>query len=248
MNSRIRILLAGAACFAGCALARAQAPGPSVVAEDQMMGPAPSPAYVWMAGHWNSDAGQWKWIAGHWDLPPSRSSMWVPGHWIQKGDGWVWRNGAWNVAEAAQSPSAPPQPPMANVAPGQAVPMPSTPAPGVEGQYAPGQYAPGQYAPGQVPVMDQPPATTDYPPVVYDAGAAYPGYYPGYYYAGDPWAWGVFPGLALGFGWWGGWGYGHGYYGHGYYGHGNWGHGNWGHGGSGGHVSGSFHGHKDRPG
>jgi hypothetical protein len=103
--------------------------------------------------------------------------------------------------------------------------MPSTPAPN-----AVGQYAPGQYAPGQVPVMDQPPTTTDYPPAdYYDYGTAYPGYY----WNGDVWAWGLYPAFGLGLGWWGpGWGYGYGHYGRGYYGHG----------GYGGRISGGGHG------
>lgn len=181
---------------------------PAAPAENQVAGPPPSPGHVWMAGHWNSEGGQWKWISGHWDLPPSRSAVWISGHWVQGGSGWVWVNGAWNVAEAPQSPSAPPQPPgesptaafQTPAQNGQAVPMPSTPAP-----YAGGQYAQG----GQPPGVYQAPGDTYYPPVDYTT------VYPSYYSDGYPWGWGIYPGIALGFGWgpgywgWGrgGWGY-----------------------------------------
>jgi hypothetical protein len=254
MNSRVRIVLAGAACIAGCAIVWGQAPalstasGPGSSAEatdSQTMGPPPSPGHVWMAGHWNSEGGQWRWVAGHWDLPPTRSSIWVPGHWIQGGSGWAWVNGAWNVAEVPQSPATPPQPPsapgqnatQASAQGGQAVPMPSTPAPNVAGQYAPG---------GQVPVAYQQPTETDYAPIYYDYAVTYPGYY----WNGGAWGWGVYPGFAVGLGWWGpgywgwgrgGWGHGgwgRGGWGHGGWGRGGWGHNGWGHGGSGGHGGG----------
>jgi hypothetical protein len=218
MNSKIRIVLAGAACMAAIAVIRAQsqpAAAPQAnsmaLADNQMVGAPPSRDYVWMSGHWNSEAGQWKWEAGHWDLPPNRNAVWVAGHWIQGSTGWTWMNGAWNVAEVPQSPSAPPMPPGQNVAQGgaQGVPMPSGPAPDVEGQYAPG---------GQVPVAYQGQTETDYPPA--DYSVSYPGYsYPGYYWNGDAWAWGFYPGpFAVGFGWgprFGG--FGGGYYRGGYF-------------------------------
>jgi len=130
MNSRIRISLAAAASAAGFLIAFAISP--SARAEDarsaseaQVSGPPPSPAYVWMGGHWNSEAGQWKWVAAHWELPPSRGSVWVAGHWISQGGNWVWVNGAWNVSEPTQTETAPPQPPAPGSVPaGQAVPTP----------------------------------------------------------------------------------------------------------------------------
>jgi hypothetical protein len=212
--------MSGGACVAALALGlsapatASAADNPTVAAGDQMAGPPPSAAHVWMSGHWNFEGGQWKWAAGHWDLPPNRSAVWVPGHWIQGSSGWVWVNGAWNVAEAPQSPSAPPQPPGSNQAPaqgGQAVPMPSTPAPEVAGQYGPE---------GQAPVTYQAPAENYYPATDYSV------VYPGYYWDGAAWAWGIYPAFGIGLGWWGPgyWGWGHGgwgYYGHGYgYGHG----------------------------
>jgi len=206
MNSKTRIVLAGAAFMAACAMTRAQspavvAPQPNsmAAADNPMMGPAPSHDHVWMSGHWNSEGGQWKWVAGHWDLPPSRSAIWVAGHWIQGSGGWEWMNGAWNVAEAPQSPSAPPTPPGQDVS--QGAPMPSTPAPNVQGEY----YAPD----GQVPVADQGAMVTDYGPVDYSVVS------PGYYWTGDAWAWGIYPGLFYyGVGWGPGYfGGGRGYFG-----------------------------------
>lgn len=146
-------------------------------------------------------------------------------------------NGAWNVGDAPQSQSAPPQPPGEQAtsqmqAGAQGVPMPSTPAPYIDGQYGPG---------GVSRVIDQPPVTTDYGPVEYDAPAYYPSYYPGGYWAGDPWFWGAFPVGYLGFGW------GHGHYGRGGYhdgyrgGWGHGGHGFAGHAGYGGHAGGRTH-------
>jgi hypothetical protein len=167
-----------------------------VAADNPMVGPPPSNDYVWMSGHWNSEGGQWKWVAGHWDLPPNRNAVWVAGHWVQGSSGWAWMNGAWNVAEAPQSPGAPPAPPGQGAGQGapQGIPMPSTPAPNAQGQY----YS----ADGQVPVAYQGATVTDYGPIDYSTA------YPGYYWTGAAWAWGIYPGpFYFGLGW------GPGYYG-----------------------------------
>jgi hypothetical protein len=196
MNSKLKIVLVGAACLAVCAMTRAQSPAvmapqasPMGTADNSMMGPPPSHDYVWMSGHWNSEGGQWKWVAGHWDLPPNRSAVWVAGHWIQGGSGWAWMNGAWNVAEAPQSPGSPPTPPGENAAMvnTQGAPMPSTPAPNMQ----------GQYYDGQVPAAYQGATVSDYGPIDYSVSS------PGYYWTGDAWAWGIYPGpfyFGLGFG------------------------------------------------
>jgi hypothetical protein len=166
-------------------------------ADTQVIGPAPSQAYVWMSGHWNSEGGQWKWMAAHWELPPSRSATWIAGHWISSGGNWVWVNGAWNIADEQQAQAGPPQPPGQDAAAAQGVPMPSTPAPLVAGQYGPGGVS--------TRAIDQPAVTTDYGPIDYSTGYypayGYPGYaYPGYAWAGDPYYLG-FPGIAFGLGW-----------------------------------------------
>jgi hypothetical protein len=221
MNSKARMILTAAACLAAGAVAWAQQPGMPgpgpAPAEGQVTGTAPSPAYVWMSGHWNSEGGQWQWVAPHWELPPSRSAVWIEGHWVPSGTSWAWSNGAWNVGSPSQSSSAPPQLPdesaNAAAAEGTAMPAPSTPAPPVQGQIVQG---------GQVPVIDQPPVVTDYGPDTANV------YYPGYYWSGDTWLWGGYPGyygfgLGLGpvvFGWGhGGWGHGGGFRGGGFGGH-----------------------------
>jgi hypothetical protein len=192
MNSKTRVVLAGVAGIAGSLIGWAAPATPSTdsvtetpaaSANFQVMQPAPSTAYVWMAGHWNSEGGQWKWIAAHWDLPPAQSAIWVSGHWIAGTSSWIWVNGAWNVAQAPQSSAEPPQPP--GQAPSgandvsaqgsQILPMPSTPAPYLTGQYPPE----GPDAP-----IAQPMAADDYSTGDY----GYDSIYPGYYWDGDAWA------------------------------------------------------------
>src|SRR5271170_4449695 len=113
MNSKARFVLLMALCLAAGAAAWAQQPGsPGPVqgpVDSQVTGTAPSPAYVWMSGHWNSEGGQWQWVAPHWELPPSRSAIWIEGHWVAAGSSWVWSNGAWNLGTPSQSSSTPPQ-------------------------------------------------------------------------------------------------------------------------------------------
>lgn len=210
MNTNNRIALAGAAGAIALVIALASpsialAENPSGVAESQLSGPPPSPAYVWMTGHWNSEGGQWAWAAAHWELPPTRSAIWVSGHWASEAGRWVWVNGAWNASESSQSPATPPQPPVPGDSPAvQSMPMPSTPAPLFSGAYGPD---------GLVRAIDQPPVTTDYGPIDYSTAG------PGYYWAGDPywsadsWLWG-YPGAYFGLGW------GPAYYGGYYYGRG----------------------------
>jgi hypothetical protein len=215
------MILAVAACLIVGSAAWAQmpsSPGPGQGPDSQVTGMAPSPAYVWMSGHWNSDGGKWQWVAPHWDLPPSRSAVWIEGHWVPSGASWVWSNGAWNVGAPTQSPSSPPQlPDQASVAAAPAdpsLPSPSSPPPSVSGQLVQG---------GPMPVPGQPDVVTEY---AQDDGAYY---YPGYYWSGNTWIWGGYPGyyglgIGLGpviFGWGrGGWGHGGDFRGGGFGGHG----------------------------
>ena len=179
MKANTRILLASAACLIGGNLVLAQETPSAPPAAP--LGAAPGQSYVMMAGHWDSDAGQWKWVAAHWEQPPSTSAVWVAGHWISQSGKWVWVNGAWNVGNAQETQAGPPQPPslasgavaMEDQQAGDAAPAPTSAAPYVDGQYGPG---------GVTRTIDQGDVVTDYGPAGY--------YYPDYGWAGDPWYWG----------------------------------------------------------
>jgi hypothetical protein len=229
MNSKLKSLAAGFACaIATVAVARADmAPQAKEV---QVSGPAPSQSQVWMSGHWNSEAGQWKWVAAHWEQPPSRSALWISGHWASNAGGWTWVNGAWNVTETSQSQEAPPQPPTAGASqPLQSEPsvigsgMPSTPAPS--------PYVDGEDGPGEVSrTVDDGAVVTEYGPTGY--------YYPGYAtWAGYPWFW---DGAFVGFGFGGHYNHGGYFRGRGYGGRG-YGGGHFGRGASAAHFSGHTH-------
>jgi hypothetical protein len=212
MNSKTRLLIAGAACALGCAFVIPTHADVTVVGENQVQGAAPSPSHVWMAGHWDSDAGQWKWVAAHWELPPAQSATWVAGHWVSQSGKWVWVNGAWNVGEAPQAQAGPPQPP-GPAGPDGALSAaePYTPSPSA--------YMSDADGPGGVSrVASEGSVVTDYGPATYSTYPDY-SYAYGYGYAGYPWLWdGAFIGLGFGPRFYGG------HYGYGGYGHYNYGH------------------------
>jgi hypothetical protein len=206
MNLKNPLALFGTAGALGLLVALSAPSGASAqnaapVAESQVPGAPPSPAYVWMSGQWNMEAGQWRWVGAHWELPPSRSAIWIGGHWAPVGGNWVWVNGAWNISDSLQSQAMPPQPPPAPM------PVPSSPPPLLSNAYG---------NEGTDPAV---PLTTDYGPIDYAAS------YPGNYWSGDPywssypWDWG-YPGAYLGLGWgpayFGYYRGGRGYWGHGY--------------------------------
>lgn len=206
MNSKIRILLAGAAGALGCAFATTSFADVAASGDTAVQGPAPSPSFVWMAGHWDSDAGQWKWVAAHWEQPPTPSAAWIGGHWISQSGKWVWVNGAWNVADTPQPQSGPPQPP------GQGLQNSVTAVGSAQVPYspAPSPYVDGEDGPGGVSrTVDEGAVVTDYGPATYYS--AYPdyGYAYGYGY-GYPLLW---DGAILGFG------FGPRFYGGGHYGY-----------------------------
>jgi YXWGXW repeat-containing protein len=57
----------------------------------------PSPAHVWVAGHWTWHRGRraYVWAPGHWVVPPGPRRVWVPGHWATRPGGYVWVEGHW---------------------------------------------------------------------------------------------------------------------------------------------------------
>jgi WXXGXW repeat (2 copies) len=60
----------------------------------EVIGAAPSPGYVWMAGYWNWVGDRHVWVAGRWS-PPKPGHHWVADQWVRQGDGWRMKSGHW---------------------------------------------------------------------------------------------------------------------------------------------------------
>ena len=61
----------------------------------EVIGVAPSPRHVWVAGYWTHHHGRWVWVQGHYVVGPRTGAVWVPGHWDRTDRGWVWTAGHW---------------------------------------------------------------------------------------------------------------------------------------------------------
>ena len=81
-------------------------PGPEIVVPSYPAPPPPqaeviiaqpSPAHVWIAGHWTWHRGRraYVWAPGHWAVPPGPRHAWVPGRWAARPGGYVWIEGHW---------------------------------------------------------------------------------------------------------------------------------------------------------
>jgi hypothetical protein len=63
--------------------------------ETEVIPVTPGDEYVWTAGYWRYNGGQWVWTPGSYVMRPSKSAAWVPGHWEKKHGGYVWADGYW---------------------------------------------------------------------------------------------------------------------------------------------------------
>jgi len=84
--------------------------------------PAPSPAYVWLGGHWAWRNNRNVWVPGQWAAPPIPGYTWVEPQWVPQGGQWVYYEGYWAAPVAAAppvvyEPPTPPQPIVATIAP-----------------------------------------------------------------------------------------------------------------------------------
>jgi len=55
----------------------------------------PSPAHVWIGGHWAWENNAHVWIGGHWAMPPSQYHRWVAARWVNRGGRWMYWPGHW---------------------------------------------------------------------------------------------------------------------------------------------------------
>lgn len=56
---------------------------------------APSPAHVWIGGHWGWQEREYVWVPGRWERPAAEYREWVPGRWARDRQGWFWIEGRW---------------------------------------------------------------------------------------------------------------------------------------------------------
>ena len=61
--------------------------------------PPPREGYVWQAGYWSRQGGDWVWIDGGW-VAQRPNFVWQPTHWEQQPDGnWQLIQGQWVPAQ-----------------------------------------------------------------------------------------------------------------------------------------------------
>ncbi len=61
----------------------------------EVVGVAPSPRHVWIAGYHRWDGRAYVWVPGHWVVRPRPRAHWVPGHWAHHRRGYYWIDGRW---------------------------------------------------------------------------------------------------------------------------------------------------------
>ena len=66
-------------------------PPPSVA----VIGVAPGPRYVWIAGYQRWNGNGYVWVPGRWTLPPRAGVVWVPAHWAPRSGGYIFVAGRW---------------------------------------------------------------------------------------------------------------------------------------------------------
>jgi hypothetical protein len=55
--------------------------------QEVIVGVAPGPDYIWVAGYWGGSPGHYEWVSGHWDRPPHPHGVWSQPHWDKDRDG-----------------------------------------------------------------------------------------------------------------------------------------------------------------
>jgi predicted small secreted protein len=63
--------------------------------QEEVIGVAPTPGYIWFGGYWGWAGGRHVWVAGHWGAGRP-GYAWVPHHWVPAGGGgWRMVQGHW---------------------------------------------------------------------------------------------------------------------------------------------------------
>jgi hypothetical protein len=60
-----------------------------------VVGVAPGPGYVWVAGYQSWNGHDYIWVAGRWVRPPRVGVVWVQPRYVHTGGTWVFYKGYW---------------------------------------------------------------------------------------------------------------------------------------------------------
>lgn len=63
--------------------------------QDELVPPAPGPAFVWVNGYWWWDSVEWVWVPGRWAAPPGPAYVWMRSGWVDEGGRYVFVHGRW---------------------------------------------------------------------------------------------------------------------------------------------------------
>jgi hypothetical protein len=63
--------------------------------QEEAVGIAPGPGYLWIRGYWEWGGAQYNWVPGRWAMRPHPRAVWVPGGWHSARRGWYFRPGHW---------------------------------------------------------------------------------------------------------------------------------------------------------
>ena len=96
-------------------------PPPALLADPR--GSPPSPASVWIDGHWQWARGRWAWVPGEWTTPPGRPPyVWVSARWTSDDRGFTFHEPHWRPSSG--SPGRIHEPPFVPVVHAPAPPPP----------------------------------------------------------------------------------------------------------------------------
>ena len=69
--------------------------GPPAYYQDDVIGVAPGPDYVFIRGYWGWQGNGYVWVPGRWAERPDPRAQWVQGRWYHSNQGWYREDGHW---------------------------------------------------------------------------------------------------------------------------------------------------------
>ncbi len=69
--------------------------GPPVYYQEDVVGVAPGPDYVFIRGYWDWGGGAYVWVPGRWVERPYANAVWVEPRWRHANAGWYREEGHW---------------------------------------------------------------------------------------------------------------------------------------------------------